>query len=82
MNTQEYGAVEQCFANRNGAGCKIMESELCAGVCVFYKTLDALKRERALAFARIAGLPAEHQSYIAEKYFNGRQPWINQACLL
>jgi len=75
MYTQRYGAVGQCFANRNGTVCKIMQNEICEGVCAFHQTRKALKRSRVSAFARIAGLSPEHQRYIAEKYFRGGQPW-------
>ena len=79
MPTQINETVRECFANRNGARCKIMQSEICEGICSFFKTKKALKQDRTQAFIRLAGLPAEHQSCIAEKYFNGKQPWKNQA---
>ena len=79
ITIENYEAVERCFANRNGTRCKIMQSEICEGVCAFFKTKKAFKQDRALAFTRIAGLPSEHQSCIADKYFHGKWPWNNQA---
>ena len=73
--TQRYGAVGECFANRNGTECKIMRNERCEGVCAFHKTGKELKRSQSEAFARLAGLSPEHQLYIAEKYYSGKMPW-------
>ena len=79
MYTQKYGAVGQCFANRNGTGCAIMRSKTCEGVCSLHRTKKALKSSRAAAFSRLVGLPIEQQLYIADKYYQGGQPWQKAA---
>lgn len=73
--SQRYGIVGQCFANRNGTICKIMQSGTCEGKCAFHKTRKELKEGQNAALLRIASLPAEQRQYIADAYFNGNQPW-------
>ena len=74
--TQRYGAVGQCFANKNGTGCKIMQSEICDGVCGFHKTRKAAKASLRAANVRLASLPHDEQQYIADKYYGGNMPWL------
>jgi len=74
-NSQRYGLQGQCFANKNGTECRITQSEICEGVCVFHKTRKLLKEGRRAAFLRLAGLSPDEQRYIADKYYRGAQPW-------
>ena len=73
--SQRYGIVGQCFANRDGTVCKIMQSGICEGKCVFFKTRKELKADQNAALLRLASLPAEKRQYIADTYFDGKQPW-------
>lgn len=67
---------EHCFAIKKGK-CEALLVGKCAGCdkCAFFKPKWMNDRDKSRANRRIAGLSAEQQSHISEKYFGGRIPW-------
>lgn len=46
--------------------------------CAFYKTQAELDESRLVANMRLASLPKEHQIQIADKYYKGEMPWLEE----
>ncbi len=69
--------MNDCFALNKQKGCGILTVPACTGEsCPFYKSKGELKDERRMANHRLASLSAIEQRYIADKYFDGKMPWL------
>lgn len=58
-------------------GCRKLNVKQCNGSsCSFAQTKEQSTASRRKSFNRLARLSYEHQSYIAEKYYGGKMPWL------
>lgn len=66
---------ERCFAMKCGE-CRVLDSK-CPGyaACSFYKPKWKYEKDQRLAYVKLAALPFDRQTYIADKYFGGKMPW-------
>ena len=69
---------ENCNAFLGGRRCRILNVKTCDDneECAFYKTVDEAKESKEKANERLRSLSKIDQQYIAEKYNNGKKPWI------
>jgi len=67
-----------CFACK-GDQCIALDNPPCASEqlqpCPFFKTQAQFDADREHAMELIAAKTDEEQSYIADKYYQGRMPW-------
>ncbi len=67
-----------CFANK-GNQCRILTVGKCTGDnCSFFRTSQEQKERIKKANARIASLDKTAQKYIADIYYKGRYPWLEE----
>lgn len=65
-----------CFANENNY-CRSLDVKKCPGLkCPFFKTVGEQETHQKRAFERIAALDKVMQTYIAEKYYERKYPWL------
>lgn len=81
---------EKCFglkvSNKGRTVCSVREvnpgkgSPQCIGYqqCPFYKPKWKHDQSRKKALQRISKLPLDVQMHIAEKYYEGEMPWVNE----
>jgi len=66
-----------CFAYSPKKGCKALGGDHgCGYGCPFYKNTAAHEAGVERAHRRLATLPEYHQRAIAEKYHEGKRPWL------
>lgn len=68
-----------CVGMTENGDCNRLNVKKCMGsICNFFQTKeqDAIAKQKA--FKRIATLDKDLQSSISDKYFNGKQPWIDK----
>ena len=63
-----------CFAMVNG-NCGVLVATECVG-CKFYCSKAEMNRRREAANRRLGSLDRTTQRYIAEKYCEGKYPWL------
>lgn len=72
----------KCFARTPTLACMALDTGMhknrCTGSegCAFYKTAAAQRVSENAALERIATLPDGEQQYIADKYHQGKMPWM------
>jgi hypothetical protein len=66
-----------CFGLDHKHKCTVLTIGACAGGdCPFFKTEESFKASLEAANRRLAGLDTVLQLEIADKYFDGRMPWL------
>lgn len=65
-----------CFAY-NFDRCKVLDINNCKARCSFFKTKQQHILSRRLANERLSSLNEKIQSNIADKYYGGVMPWLD-----
>lgn len=69
---------KMCHANRANK-CRILKINTCQGKeCPFIKTKIQLKNDIKKVYERIVSLDKSKQEHIANKYYHGRYPWLQE----
>ena len=61
---------------RGKSGCVGLELDECPPRCPFYKDSEGWQQSEQKAYNRIRSLPADKQQEIANKYYGGEMPWM------
>lgn len=64
---------KDCFAMKDN-NCRVMNVTHCED-CTFYRTRKDLEYSIEKVYERLRSLDSATQTYIAEKYYNGRICW-------
>lgn len=66
-----------CMGKNKRNGCKKLTVDKCIGEsCSFIQTKEQANSSQRKSFERLASISNECQSYIADKYYGGKMPWI------
>lgn len=66
-----------CVGKNKRNRCKKLTVDKCIREsCSFIQTKEQADISEKKSFERLASLSSECQSYIAEKYYGGKMPWI------
>lgn len=61
---------------RSKSGCVGLELDECPPRCPFYKDSEGRQQSEQKAYNSIRSLPADKQQEIANKYYGGEMPWM------
>ena len=69
--------IKTCFAHNDELGCAALEDfSGCGRDCPFYRSNTQAGADVKKAHRRLACLPEETQTHIAEKYYEGVRVWL------
>lgn len=67
----------KCFGGKGKSGCEMLVVRKCPGdCCSYFKTEVQHQSDMQKALRRLASLDKENQEFIADKYYNGKMPWL------
>jgi hypothetical protein len=71
--------IPNCMGLSKTGRCTWLNCKTCMGKeCKFKHSEEECKSLRMQTFQRLASLDDSKQTYIAQKYYNGRKPWNKQ----
>ena len=66
-----------CVGKNKRNGCKKLVVDKCIGEsCSFIQTKEQADVSQKKSFERLTSLNQKWQSYIADKYYGGKMPWL------
>jgi hypothetical protein len=69
----------RCFGLNKYNQCQVLTVVNCPGIsCSFYKTPEQAEESRRKANARLASLDKAYQKFIADTYYRGKMPWLEE----